>query len=85
MTCRNRRTRAVHVEPFTGAVGVDGAPFDVLEGEVRTAAGRDARLVQSGDVGVGERRQDVALASHPFHQVGTRPCAARQLQRDLPL
>ena len=75
----------VHVEPFTRAVRVDGAPFDVLEGEIRTAAGRDPRLVQARDVGVGKRCQDVALARHPFHEVGTQPCAARQLQRNLTL
>ena len=58
-----------HVEPLTRAVGVDGAPLDVLEREIRTAADSEPRVVQAGDVGMRQRCQDVALPRHPLHEI----------------
>ncbi len=55
--------------------------FDEFERQVRPPAGRDARVVQSGDVSVREGGEDVTLPRHPGHEPGARPRPARQLQR----
>ena len=74
------KTRA-HVEALVVAVLVDRTAFDVLERQIRPAAGRHARVVQPRDVRVVERGEDVALPRHALGERRARPGAARQLQR----
>jgi hypothetical protein len=50
-----------HIEPGFPDELVDAAAFDVLEREVGLSGGGDPRVVESRDVRMGERREDVPL------------------------
>ena len=56
----------VDVELAGVAVPVDGLALDVFEDEVGLARGRHPGVEQAGDVGIGEPREQVALAPEPL-------------------
>jgi hypothetical protein len=69
-------------EPVTVAVLVYRLSFDVLHDQVRPAVGRDAAIVQSSDVRMIERGEDLALGFEPAaHFVGIHP-GTHDLDRD---
>ena len=72
------------VELVLVAVVVDRPSLDVLERQIRTAARRHPGVVEPGDVGMREGREDVTLAQHPSGQGRARPGAVGKLQCNRP-
>ena len=73
-----------HVEVLLAAVHVDVLAFDVLDGEIGLPARSDACIVQMGNVWMGQRRENLALARHALREPGALPRAVRKLQRHWP-
>ena len=61
------------------------AALDVLDGEIRLAVRREARVVQACDIRMRERGEDLPLARHSLREPGALPGAVRKLQRDRPI
>ena len=67
------------------AIERDRLASDILEREIRLAVVGEAGVVEPGDVRVGERRQDLALAGEAFDERLPRGGEDWQLERDLAL
>jgi hypothetical protein len=59
------------------AVAIDRHPHDILEREIGLTTGRQAGVVEAGDVGMLEPGEDVPLALQAFRQLRSRPGAMR--------
>ena len=82
---REQPDPGVRVELLAAAVLVDRLSFDVLDRQERPPFRGEAGIVQTGDVGMGQRGKDVPLTHHPLGEAGTLPRVVRQFQRDWPV
>ena len=64
-------------------VRIDRLAIDIFQRQERTAVGGDTRIVESSDVRMRQRREDLAFARHPLGERCDSPAHVRQLQRDL--
>ena len=61
---------------------IDRTTIDVLQREIRLPAAGHARVVESGDIRMVERGQNLALGDEPVRERGVPPRAVGELQRD---
>src|SRR5688572_29499504 len=64
-------------------VSIQRLAFDILQGQKRTTGGVDARVVETSDARMLQRRQDVTLAIEPLREPVIEPGDPRQLERHL--
>ncbi len=65
------------------AIAIDGLALDELHHEIRQSLRGGAAVEQSGDIGMLEARQDLALIAEALHHKGRILTDSDQLDRDL--